>query len=308
MTTLTDTAAFAPWYDKVWYPCATPRNAKSPDPLQRPTYWSAPRVVSVATDLFAADVTDAQRDRCFAVMALRHQHTFVLLTDHAVAMQRYLDRFSWDRVIRNCNDKHGGSLIHHYTGQALMMQLGPQESPFASMPKRNAWPLPNLWLGVRVGNRGNARSALLRLSKVPAAHRWVHVQPTEGVKLGAHRDVIDWVVCSGQQGAHASPMHPEWPQALLDECNTAQIPFRFEGWGEWCPRGPESCGYVSVENVPRRRITNAGENGQRLGARGGNDVWMNRAGRRLTGRALNAHTYDQTPFSQTNPSHGSQSL
>lgn len=44
---------------------------------------------------------------------------------------------------------------------------------------------------------------------------------------------IDWVICGGETGPGARPMHPEWVRFLRDQCKSANVPFFFKSWGEW---------------------------------------------------------------------------
>ena len=48
---------------------------------------------------------------------------------------------------------------------------------------------------------------------------------------------LDWVICGGESGANARPMHPDWARSLRDQCNDAGVPFYFKQWGEWMPGG-----------------------------------------------------------------------
>lgn len=52
---------------------------------------------------------------------------------------------------------------------------------------------------------------------------------------------LDWVICGGESGGKARPMHPEWTRSLRDQCEIAQIPFFFKQWGEWFPRDQWEC-------------------------------------------------------------------
>ena len=44
---------------------------------------------------------------------------------------------------------------------------------------------------------------------------------------------LDWIVCGGETGPKARPMHPDWARSLRDQCHTASVPFFFKSWGEW---------------------------------------------------------------------------
>ena len=44
---------------------------------------------------------------------------------------------------------------------------------------------------------------------------------------------IDWVICGGESGPKARPMHPDWARSLRDQCNAAGVPFFFKQWGSY---------------------------------------------------------------------------
>lgn len=46
---------------------------------------------------------------------------------------------------------------------------------------------------------------------------------------------IDWVICGGESGPGARPMHPDWARSLRDQCAAAGVPFLFKQHGEWLP-------------------------------------------------------------------------
>ncbi|HUS47817.1 MAG TPA: DUF5131 family protein, partial [Phycisphaerae bacterium] len=44
---------------------------------------------------------------------------------------------------------------------------------------------------------------------------------------------LDWLICGGESGTGARPMHPDWARLLLDDCQAAGVPFFFKQHGEW---------------------------------------------------------------------------
>lgn len=44
---------------------------------------------------------------------------------------------------------------------------------------------------------------------------------------------IDWIICGGESGKAARPMHPDWARDLRNQCVAAGVPFFFKQWGEW---------------------------------------------------------------------------
>lgn len=46
---------------------------------------------------------------------------------------------------------------------------------------------------------------------------------------------LHWVICGGESGPNARPMHPEWAASLRNQCKDAGVQFLFKQWGEWMP-------------------------------------------------------------------------
>ena len=46
---------------------------------------------------------------------------------------------------------------------------------------------------------------------------------------------LDWVICGGESGLLARPMHPDWARQLRMDCFSTETPFLFKQWGEWLP-------------------------------------------------------------------------
>lgn len=91
---------------------------------------------------------------------------------------------------------------------------------------------------------------------------------------------IHWVICGGESGAGARPMHPLWAQGLRDQCQAAGVPFFFKQWGEWFPIQSGVMGTTC--KPPRYQTHNDGKSMtvfQRLGKKN--------AGRDLDGREWN---------------------
>jgi len=55
--------------------------------------------------------------------------------------------------------------------------------------------------------------------------------------FGFFEEGIHWVICGGESGANARPMHPDWARNMRNECEAAGVPFFFKQWGEWLPLG-----------------------------------------------------------------------
>ena len=126
----------------------------------------------------------------------------------------------------------------------------------------------NIWLGVTAENQQRANERIPILLQIPAAVRFVSIEPMLGpvdvwpwlmpvCKMcdgsasvpvdgggtpcprcindqGVDPDRLDWVICGGETGPGARPMHPDWARSLRDQCQSAGVPFFFKQWGKYC--------------------------------------------------------------------------
>lgn len=91
------------------------------------------------------------------------------------------------------------------------------------------WP-SNVWMGVTVEDNDR----LIRvdtLRKVPAAVRFLSVEPLLGPLPDLNVDGIHWVIVGGESGPGARPMQREWAQGVRDICLSSATPFFFKQWG-----------------------------------------------------------------------------
>ena len=58
---------------------------------------------------------------------------------------------------------------------------------------------------------------------------------TGDIAIAGGSNSLDWVICGGESGPSARPMHPDWARSLRDQCQDAGVPFHFKQWGEWSP-------------------------------------------------------------------------
>ncbi|MDD5249680.1 MAG: phage Gp37/Gp68 family protein [Rhodocyclaceae bacterium] len=216
------------------------------DVLDQPLRWMKPRRIFVCSmsDLFHEAVPDLVIADVFAVMAAARRHTFQVLTKRP---QRAADLMNAKHFLEKVEE----ALALH-SDDALV------------------WPLPNVEFGVTTENQDAANERVGLLQMIPAAVRWVSVEPLlgaidfrwlpveacaseccgmqrlNGLTGAAICDLsgqvfdrgprIDWIVAAGESGPKARPMHPDWVRGLRDQCATASVPFLFKQWGEWVPR------------------------------------------------------------------------
>lgn len=168
--------------------------------------------------------------------------------------------------------------------------------------------LHRVWLGVTVCNQAEANEKIPVLLQTPAAVRFVSVEPMlEAVDLRGnlchwtcpdgsgswfspvpgkvHHRLLDWVICGGETGPGARPMHPDWVRGLRDQCQGARVPFFFKSWGEWVTenQSPEDIVLPGHSTIPH------GWKGRKY------EESVYRVGKRRAGRLLDGRTWDKFP-------------
>jgi protein gp37 len=233
--------------------------------LELPLRRRIPTVWAVWNDLFHEDVPRDFIDAAWSIMAEAKQHIFLVLSKRS---KRMLD-FAHDR-------------------------------------KRKGWKADwnNIWLGTTVENQAAAdeRMGALELLAAMGWRTWVSYEPALGlVDWAPWVKFLKWIVCGGESGAGARPMHPECARTARDACQGAGINFLFKQFGEWIDkgnlmRGPQNgekwgtldlAGNFFEETTPWNGKTGAdSETGE---------VVMIRTGKPRAGRVLDGRTWDEGP-------------
>ena len=91
------------------------------------------------------------------------------------------------------------------------------------------WPR-NIWMGVSVEN-ADVVSRIVDLQQVPAAVRFLSVEPLLGPIASLPLEGIHWVIVGGESGPGARPMQSEWVEHIHAQCQKADVPFFFKQWG-----------------------------------------------------------------------------
>jgi len=114
---------------------------------------------------------------------------------------------------------------HWHTYQVLTKRA----ERLAELAPNLPWP-PNVWVGVTVEEqRYTHRIDLLRT--VPAAVRFLSLEPLLGPLPNLNLEGIHWVIVGGESGPGARPLRPEWVTDIRDQCQKAGVPFFFKQWG-----------------------------------------------------------------------------
>ncbi len=106
------------------------------------------------------------------------------------------------------------------------------------------WPqLPNVWLGITAENQETANERIPELLKIPAAVRFVSLEPllgsidfievayaykaagVDGLTLAGLWDHLHWVIAGCESGPGRRETPENWFRDLRDQCEAASVPF-----------------------------------------------------------------------------------
>jgi len=90
--------------------------------------------------------------------------------------------------------------------------------------------LPNVWLGASVEDR-RVLDRLDAIRRVPAAVRFVSLEPLIGSVAEGDLTGINWAIVGGESGPRAREMKPEWVDEIEAMCRRSGTAFFFKQWG-----------------------------------------------------------------------------
>ena len=189
-------------------------------------------------------------------------------------------------------------------------------------------PLPNVWLGATVVNQAEADRDVPRLLATPAVVRFLSVEPMlgptrlpltrcdngslpgpggvggvmcpdcSGALRGCQR--LHWVICGGESGPRARPMHPDWARSLRDQCAAAGVAFMFKQHGEWAPGSGDfgRGGFITAAVDQAGRVAPGGVSVRDYPAGSSSaDGWsmVHKAGKKAAGRLLDGREHNEFP-------------
>lgn len=278
----------------------------------------APRVRTSAANWALPKRWNAQHEAFFAQHG-RRQRVFCAsladVFDNAVDPQWRADLFA---LIRECENLDCLLLTKRIGNAADML-------PWQGEVEH--W--PHVWLGATVVNQAEADRDIPKLLAVPAAKRFLSMEPLLGpVDITEHlwgrpkpchdcpKDAdcecgytrrgfftsdpkLGWVIVGGESGPNARPMHPDWARSLRDQCANAGVPFLFKQWGEWAPTA-ESPVHPEATRIPgnlcRVQSINAPDRYVAISFDAGRKRYeIGRVGKKAAGRLLDGREWNEVP-------------
>ena len=295
------------------YPAKNPfRVTLHPDKLLQPLSTRKPRriFISSMSDWMHPDVPDDYRDKMLAVMALTPWHTYYTLTKRADNLLRYAaDPGMRSRV----NDQICNWLFRVASADAMNAASEWEDTHYpetAGEGFAREWPRPNIILGVtaenqemldlrvplllRLGALGwrtmvSAEPLLSAIDLTPwleSSRQEIRCLSASGV--GGHQGPsLGLIICGGETGPGARPVHPDWVRRIRDDCAAAGVLFHLKSLGEWVPSDEVPASQADTYSSKRR--------GSRQSCKVIDETLFVRVGTKAAGRVLDGKTHDARP-------------
>ncbi len=113
----------------------------------------------------------------------------------------------------------------HHTFQVLTKR----SERLAELAPQLPWP-NNVWMGVSVED-ARVIHRVADLQSVPAAVRFLSLEPLIGPLEALPLEGIHWAIVGGESGPRARPLRKEWVTSIFRQCRAARVPFFFKQWG-----------------------------------------------------------------------------
>jgi len=227
-----------------------------PDKLARPAAKKKGKRIFVCSmgDIFHKDVPDIWIKKVFAEMYENRHHVFMILTKRAKRMREF-----YENNIELCGS--------------------------------------NIWFGVSAENQKTADERIPELLAMGTWRRFISAEPLlENIDISLFLSKklqgetqwlgIKWVICGGESGSKARPLHPDWVRNIANQCTTAEVPFLFKQWGRWGPSPRSNYKGVWITDDGKARLHEP------------NDCtacYMSIQGKRGAGRKLDGKTWNEYP-------------
>lgn len=203
--------------------------------LLEPFRWIKPRkcFINSMGDLFHDSVPFEWIDQVMRMIYLTPKHTYQILTKRPERMLEYfkglaepgVNTETSQRLLRDANNNYAQNLH----GMHMVYLKGGA--------------LPNLWLGVSVENQETVRERIPVLIDIPAAIRFVSVEPLlEQISFrwiggDKYRDIetrtsteydalklLDWIITGPETGHKKRPCKQEWIRIIAEQCDAVAVP------------------------------------------------------------------------------------
>lgn len=231
------------------------------------------------SDLFGEWVPDEWIDQYFAVAALTPHITHLILTKRTKRMREY-----WRDPSALRTRWHSALLDERIFGEGDPRRsvLGNPSRAAIAEGISKGWrslQLPNVHLGVSMGNQKACDERIEDLANTPAHRRFISYEPAlERVDFGLfgtvphsspyelYKDRIHQIIVGGESGPNARPFHLGWARDAIRQCREAGVAAFMKQMGAVCMDGSIATGAPGFGGhedgvLPVRRMFNHSKGG-----------------------------------------------
>lgn len=151
----------------------------------------------------------------------------------------------------------------------------------------------NIWLGVSVEDQKRANERREIFKSIPIGIKFVSYEPAIGLVDWTGWGFIDWLICGGESGPDARPMHPQWARDSRDWAKASNVAYHFKQWGEFTPCACDDPGTGCLRIWPNGLHTELDKWEPGLNLQG--STGMHKVGKKAAGRFLDGQTWDEFP-------------
>jgi protein gp37 len=198
-----------------------------PEYLDEPLHWRKPRMVFVCSmsDLFHPDVPLEYIVRVWITMAACQDWTTVHVGKGDEEGPGWLRSHRFQVLTKR--PERMGEVLGHPDFRITMEEVGRRHYGyrFTDGVMGAAWPLLNVWAGTSVEDQATADERIPHLLDVPAAVRWVSLEPMLG-EVNLQMEGLSWVVVGAESRGQVAgrECRQQWIESVVEQCRAAGVP------------------------------------------------------------------------------------
>ncbi len=169
-------------------------------------------------DLFHEDVPFEFIINIFGTMLKAKQHTYLLLTKRPQRAKEFMEVF-----LNICSE-----LAYDKFPNSEAAQIVPIEFTKTAFAQNSIMvqTMSHIWLGITAENQKLYDERWTIVSKIPAAIRFVSLEPAlEHINIDIFAPWPDWVIWGPETGIGKRPFSAWWAESVYDQCQEKNIPF-----------------------------------------------------------------------------------
>jgi protein gp37 len=169
----------------------------------------------------------------------RYRNGFGVTLQPDILNQPYLWKLPRKIFVNSMSDLFHEEVPFNYIAKIFKIMNNSPRHVFQILTKRserlaavgaNLYWSSNVWMGVSVENQKYTQR-IANLTAVPAAIKFLSLEPLIGRINSLPLKGIHWVIAGGESGPQSRSVKAEWIREIRDQCIHQHVPFFFKQWG-----------------------------------------------------------------------------